>query len=264
MTRDLEPTTLPLPWHDDLAAARVGGVPRRLPADLVDAALRGWWLAWTREAGISTKRASRVLADLDAAPQAWRRLAGLLPGAIALPARTAAVAGIERSELVLPPSTPWRLVDLYRARRLRRRLRRATPTLAAELARFTVWSEQDRIAAIADGDDGTPYAQLPPYALAARIEQLLRTTATWAAPMRVLLVAADAASRGVETSDELLDHLVEEVLGHRAALHATTSVLASALGAQLAATGQLAAADDVLDLSLPRVLVLARGGALDA
>ncbi|MCW2960554.1 MAG: hypothetical protein JWM90_941, partial [Thermoleophilia bacterium] len=202
MTPDLEPTTLPMPWHDDLAAAKVGGTPRRLPADLVDAALRGWWLAWTREAGISTKQASRVLAELDAAPITWRRLAGLLPGAVALPARTAAVAGIDRAELILPPSTPWRFLDLYRVRRLRRRLRRATPTLAAELARFTTWSEQDRVAAIADGDDGTPYGQLPPYALAARIEQLLRTTATWAAPMRVLLVAADAGSRGGAAPDE--------------------------------------------------------------
>ncbi|MCW2960383.1 MAG: hypothetical protein JWM90_770, partial [Thermoleophilia bacterium] len=64
--------------------------------------------------------------------------------------------------------------------------------------------------------------------------------------------------------DELLDHLIDEVLAHRAALHATASVLAAALGAQLAAAGQIDAADTVLDLPLPRVLVLARGGALHA
>ena len=64
-----------------------------------------------------------------------------------------------------------------------------TDVVKMELATWSAHQEALLDAALAGGDDETPFTQLPAYALAARLDALLRSTRTWHVP-----VAADLAS----------------------------------------------------------------------
>ncbi|MEO6867192.1 MAG: hypothetical protein ABI200_04150, partial [Gaiellales bacterium] len=169
------------PLEESLDAARL------LTVSVADHSARAAWEPMARWAGIPKRRWRRhhplapgaaliALVDGRAAfdAAAWERFVSLVPGAIALPTRTAAAYGVSRASIRPPYRGQLRLIDLWRARRAARRLRRAERTLAAEVAIAGSRTQQQAAAALKPGDDGTPFAELPAYALGARFEQLLR------------------------------------------------------------------------------------------
>lgn len=202
----------------DITAARWAHAPleetlrgaRALSVSIADELRRAEWLQLARANGVSARHWRRhdplpsgaaIIAVVDGAPAldvaAWARVVALIPGATALPARTAAEFGVARASLAPPGRTP-RLLDLLRARRRRRATRRLLAGLDAELARHHARVEGAVADALAPGDDGRPLDQLPAYALAARLEQLVAASAAWSLPPVVDQLAGAATARLVQ------------------------------------------------------------------
>lgn len=193
-------------WSHDVVEETLGDDARRLSVDVAARLMAAWWNRYAEVVGVPTRRwaALRPTADgplielVDGRPMfdlhAWVRFASLAPGAVATPARTAAAFGLAAEQLAPPEPLPTRLVDLVRSRRAARRMRRELRTIEADLARFAAHLRTELVPwALADGEDGTPFAELPAYALAARIDGLVEGAgATWRTPC-VLDHAAGAA-----------------------------------------------------------------------
>ncbi len=165
--------------------AAIGGVPKR---------------RWRRFSPVRDER--RVVVMLvDGQPAldlaAWEQLVSLMPGAVALPTRTAAEFGVAR-EAIRPPDRRFRLLDLRRVRQRRRRLRRAMRTLDADHALHRARVDEATAAAIEPGDEGVAFEQLPAYACAARIEDLFRIVASERFPVAVDMLSIDATMRLVQ------------------------------------------------------------------
>lgn len=187
---------------------------RRLTVSVTDRILRAGWEQLAVQVGIPPRRWRRFhpLADgpavslVDGRPAfdaaAWERFVSLVPGAVALPSRTAATFGIARRALV-PPDRRVRLLDLIGARRRQRRMRRALRDLEAEHARFRATLDVDLAAVLTPGDDGTAWHRLPAYALASRFDGLLRASLDWTLPPVADLLAAEATRTLMQL---LVDH----------------------------------------------------------
>jgi phosphohistidine swiveling domain-containing protein len=179
---------------------------RRLTVDVVDRTVRAGWEQLARHAGIPRRRwrayhpvlAGRLVELVDGEPAfdaaAWERFVSLLPGAVALPSRTAAAANVPRSSLRVPDRRV-RLLDLLAARRRRRRLRRAERSLAADIAMAQRHLRDGINETLGPLDE---LDQLPAYALAARLEQLLDVAGQWTIQPLVDLLAVEATTSLVE------------------------------------------------------------------
>lgn len=205
----MEPT--PPRWNHDTVEETLPAGTRPLTVSVADAVLRGWWEAMSGVAGIPPRRWRRhhpaprerpIVALVDGAAAfdvtAWWRFASLVPGARAMPTRTARWLGVPPQALRPPrPRSPF-VVDLARARRARGRMRRRERRLDAELARFEAWLAGSVVApALAPADDDTPFDRLPAYALAARIEETLHSARQWHAPALVDLAGGHAMAEVV-------------------------------------------------------------------
>ncbi|MCB0879759.1 MAG: hypothetical protein KDC46_12375, partial [Thermoleophilia bacterium] len=198
---------------------------RALSVSVADVAVRHGWEQLARIAGIPRRRwrrhhpiasGARLVQVVDGQPAldaaAWERFVSLVPGAVALPTRTATSFGIARSS-IRPPDRRVGLFDLLAARRRRRRLRRVVRDLAAEQARLRRAIDEAAAAAIAQGDDGAPMGELPAYALAARLDALLAAASEWSLLPLVDLLAVEATmqlvgalrERGREPGQALLE-----------------------------------------------------------
>lgn len=191
--------------HEPLEESLDGAGP--LTVSIVDRMVRAGWQRVALDAGVPPRRLRRyppvgdapVVAIVDGRPAldaaAWSRLVSLVPGAVALPRRTAAAMGVATRELQPPGRPPARLLDLVRARRARARLRRMERTLPADMATLAGRLEHLLELALAPGDDGTPFTELPAYALAARLEGLVADASRWSALPRVDLATGHATAR---------------------------------------------------------------------
>ena len=193
-------------WQHEPLEETLDGA-RRLTVSIVDELARDGWEQLAGLAAIPGRRWRRhhpvgdgPLIELvggrpafDAA--AWRRFASLVPGAVALPTRTAAMLGVAPADLRPPGRAPLRIVDLWRARRLRARLRRAERSFAADLAATHARVRDSLQEVLAPGDDGTPFEQLPAYALAARLEVAMHAGRGWRVPVAIDLANGDATAR---------------------------------------------------------------------
>ena len=207
---------------------------RLLTVSVVDELMRDGWEQLAQVAGIPKRRwrlhhpvgDGPLVAIVDGRPAfdaaAWTRFASLVPGAVALRSRTAAMLGVAPGDVRPPGRPPLRLVDLWRARRLRRRLRKAERTLEADVATFE-WSLGSQLDAMLGGDE-VPFADLPSYALAARLDDLVdRTGRDWQVPVTIDLLNGDAIAqllrllveRGRSSGDALLE-VASSTAGHDA------------------------------------------------
>jgi phosphohistidine swiveling domain-containing protein len=208
----------PAPLEESLHGAR------RLTVSVMDLLVRDGWETLARETGIPPRRwrrhhplgTSPLIALVEGQPAfdaaAWERFVSLVPGAAALPSRTAQAFGVPRSA-IRPPDRRLRLLDLLGARRRRRRFRRLERDLEAEHARYRASLEFAIDAALAPGDESVGFDDLPAYALAARLDDALDMIGSRRLPMLVDLLSLDAtttlvatlASRGLGAGPALLE-----------------------------------------------------------
>ncbi|MCW2926634.1 MAG: hypothetical protein JWM86_602 [Thermoleophilia bacterium] len=191
-------------WSHEVVEETLDGA-RLLTVSVVDRTIHGWWDQLARDCRIPARRWRRwwphgtgpVVAMIEGRPAfdeaAWTQFASLVPGAVVLRRRTAEAFGIAPGELAPPGRGPGRLADLVDARRRRGHLRRSERRLETDLATMRARLDAQLDAALADGDDGTPVASLPAYALAARIAALVATGDLWA-PAGIVDVAGGEAT----------------------------------------------------------------------
>lgn len=182
---------------------------RELSISIADRVLRLQWRGLAQYLGVSNRQwlkhdplnKQRLISIVDKKTafnnRAWIDLVSLVPGSHVLPARTAAEFGINRSALSTPDRR-MRLFDLIALRRRRKRLRRTIKSLDADLARYHTLVEHSVHNALREGDDGTPFEDLPSYALAARLEILIDQISHAPVPAIVELIASSATARLVE------------------------------------------------------------------
>lgn len=207
----------PAPLEETLAGARA------LTVSVAEQMMRDGWEQLAQVAGIPARRWRRhhpvgdgpLLAIVDGEAvfdaAAWVRFASLVPGAVALPTRTAAALGVAPRDLAPPGRQPSRLADLVRSRRMRTRLRRAERRLDADLAVARARLQTRLHEALVPGEDGTAFEQLPAYALAARLDLVLAAGRGWRTAAIVELANGYAVAR-------LLRLLVERGAGPGTAL----------------------------------------------
>lgn len=231
-----------------------------LCVDVIDRAHRAWLSVVARHLGVSTRRwrasglgssAGWIVAPggepaFDRAR--WSQVASIAAGAVALPSRTAERLGVARAGIQPPRRAPLRLIDLMRARSVQRRLSRALASVDADLARLEHALVTNVVGpAVADGDAGVAFGQLPRYALAARLDGLLRPAIDWSA-----LAIVDLATPPDDARRSRAASIVDP-------WWAAIWTIVDELASRLAADGDLGSLDDAYALSLEQLLALARG-----
>ena len=248
-----------------------------LTASLVDRQARSMWELMSRVAGIPLRRWLRfhplagggaVVRRVDGAVSfdvaSWQRFAALMPGAVALPGRTAAACGIDATTL-RAPDRRLRLLDLWSARHQRRRQLRRERTLTADLARWEARIDAMEVLAM-------PAPDLADYARAARIDQALTMPSEAAAGVTASLGRFDALARAarprsagdVREGDERTRRLDEAWHAARELQRRQLTAVAAqvdALGERLVAAGLIESRARVREHTLPELLAVARGAA---
>jgi pyruvate,water dikinase len=202
---DRAPATSSPTWNHDALEEGLGGA-RRLSVDVADRFARSGW-EQLAQLSLVPKRRWRTHHPLAGGPlialvggraafdvSAWARCVSLIPGAVAIPGRTALEFGIQRSLLRPPAGAPGRMRDLLRTRRRRASMRRAASRLPTAMARRDHAIATRVESALAPGADGTAFEELPAYALAARFESLLAPDPTAASAVLVDLENGAAIS----------------------------------------------------------------------